>query len=125
MLSSVSAWLVIIILILLSLLPELLLVVLRKPRGPHSRQVYFSHTFLLLSDFLNSSFRPYPSYYPLFFLIYLLFCFSVILHRVLTRHDVMQSWPIRCLIHSYVDQDFRSSVERQNALLLGLVMAGY
>uniref|UniRef100_A0A672TAG2 Phospholipid-transporting ATPase n=1 Tax=Sinocyclocheilus grahami TaxID=75366 RepID=A0A672TAG2_SINGR len=40
MLSSVSAWLVIIILILLSLLPEILLVVLRKPRGPHSRQVY-------------------------------------------------------------------------------------
>uniref|UniRef100_A0A672TC02 Phospholipid-transporting ATPase n=1 Tax=Sinocyclocheilus grahami TaxID=75366 RepID=A0A672TC02_SINGR len=38
MLSSVSAWLVIIILILLSLLPEILLVVLRKPRGPHSRQ---------------------------------------------------------------------------------------
>ncbi|XP_059371653.1 phospholipid-transporting ATPase IG-like isoform X4 [Carassius carassius] len=39
MLSSVSAWLVIIILILLSLLPEILLVVLRKPRGPHSRQL--------------------------------------------------------------------------------------
>ncbi|XP_026136349.1 phospholipid-transporting ATPase IG isoform X2 [Carassius auratus] len=39
MLSSVSAWLVIIILILLSLLPEILLVVLRKPRGPHSRQM--------------------------------------------------------------------------------------
>ncbi|KAL1262119.1 hypothetical protein QQF64_007384, partial [Cirrhinus molitorella] len=39
MLSSVSAWLVIIILILLSLLPEILLVVLRKPRGLHSRQL--------------------------------------------------------------------------------------
>ncbi|XP_073676048.1 phospholipid-transporting ATPase IG isoform X2 [Garra rufa] len=39
MLSSVSAWLVIIILILLSLLPEILLVVLRKPRGLHSRQM--------------------------------------------------------------------------------------
>lgn len=38
MLSSVSAWLVIILLILLSLLPEILLVVLRKPRGPHARQ---------------------------------------------------------------------------------------
>ncbi|XP_067103371.1 phospholipid-transporting ATPase IG isoform X2 [Osmerus mordax] len=38
MLSSVSAWLVIILLILLSLLPDILLVVLRKPRGPHSRQ---------------------------------------------------------------------------------------
>ncbi|CAB1325381.1 unnamed protein product, partial [Coregonus sp. 'balchen'] len=38
MLSSVSAWLVIILLILLSLLPEILLLVLRKPRGPHSRQ---------------------------------------------------------------------------------------
>lgn len=38
MLSSVSAWLVIIILIILSLLPEILLVVLRKPRGPYSRQ---------------------------------------------------------------------------------------
>lgn len=39
MLSSVSAWLVIILLILLSLLPEILLVVFRKPRGPHARQV--------------------------------------------------------------------------------------
>ncbi|XP_068181058.1 phospholipid-transporting ATPase IG isoform X1 [Antennarius striatus] len=38
MLSSVSAWLVIILLILLSLLPEILLVVFRKPRGPHTRQ---------------------------------------------------------------------------------------
>lgn len=38
MLSSVSAWLVIILLILLSLLPEILLAVFRKPRGPHSRQ---------------------------------------------------------------------------------------
>lgn len=37
-LSSVSAWLVIIILILLSLLPEILLAVLRKPRGPRSKQ---------------------------------------------------------------------------------------
>lgn len=43
MLSSVSAWLVIILLILLSLLPDILLVVLRKPRGPHSRQVH-THT---------------------------------------------------------------------------------
>lgn len=39
MLSSVSAWLVIIVLILLSLLPEILYVVLRKPRGPYARQV--------------------------------------------------------------------------------------
>ncbi|XP_010734895.1 phospholipid-transporting ATPase 11C isoform X5 [Larimichthys crocea] len=39
MLSSVSAWLVIILLILLSLLPEILLVVFRKPRGPHARQL--------------------------------------------------------------------------------------
>ncbi|KAM4733127.1 phospholipid-transporting ATPase IG isoform 5-T7 [Anableps anableps] len=39
MLSSVSAWLIIILLILLSLLPEILLVVLRKPRGPHARQI--------------------------------------------------------------------------------------
>ncbi|XP_026213090.1 phospholipid-transporting ATPase IG isoform X1 [Anabas testudineus] len=38
MLSSVSAWLVIILLILLSLLPEILFGVFRKPRGPHSRQ---------------------------------------------------------------------------------------
>ncbi|XP_026185679.1 phospholipid-transporting ATPase IG isoform X2 [Mastacembelus armatus] len=38
MLSSVSAWLVIILLILLSLLPEILLVVFRKPRGPRSHQ---------------------------------------------------------------------------------------
>ncbi|XP_067373673.1 phospholipid-transporting ATPase IG isoform X4 [Channa argus] len=39
MLSSVSAWLVIILLILLSLLPEILFVVFRKPRGPHARQI--------------------------------------------------------------------------------------
>ncbi|XP_026213093.1 phospholipid-transporting ATPase IG isoform X3 [Anabas testudineus] len=39
MLSSVSAWLVIILLILLSLLPEILFGVFRKPRGPHSRQI--------------------------------------------------------------------------------------
>ncbi|XP_028815801.1 phospholipid-transporting ATPase 11C isoform X2 [Denticeps clupeoides] len=39
MLSSVSAWLVIILLILLSLLPEILVLVLRKPRGPHRRQI--------------------------------------------------------------------------------------
>lgn len=39
MLSSVSAWLVIIVLILLSLLPEILYVVLRKPRGPYARQM--------------------------------------------------------------------------------------
>lgn len=39
MLSSVSAWLVIILLILLSLLPEILIVVFRRPRGPHARQV--------------------------------------------------------------------------------------
>ncbi|XP_029702916.1 phospholipid-transporting ATPase 11C isoform X3 [Takifugu rubripes] len=38
MLSSVSAWLVIILLILLSLLPEILIVVFRRPRGPHARQ---------------------------------------------------------------------------------------
>uniref|UniRef100_A0A671USA4 Phospholipid-transporting ATPase n=1 Tax=Sparus aurata TaxID=8175 RepID=A0A671USA4_SPAAU len=44
MLSSVSAWLVIILLILLSLLPEILLVVFRKPRGPHARQVQLNHT---------------------------------------------------------------------------------
>uniref|UniRef100_A0A4W6EHG3 Phospholipid-transporting ATPase n=1 Tax=Lates calcarifer TaxID=8187 RepID=A0A4W6EHG3_LATCA len=45
MLSSVSAWLVIILLILLSLLPEILLVVFRKPRGPHARQVELKHTY--------------------------------------------------------------------------------
>ncbi|XP_062856545.1 phospholipid-transporting ATPase 11C [Trichomycterus rosablanca] len=38
MLSSVSAWLVIILLILLSLLPDILLAVLRKPKGSHVRQ---------------------------------------------------------------------------------------
>ncbi|XP_061089727.1 phospholipid-transporting ATPase IG isoform X1 [Conger conger] len=38
MLSSVSAWLVIILLVLLSLLPDILLCVLRRPRGPHPRQ---------------------------------------------------------------------------------------
>ncbi|KAG7484284.1 hypothetical protein MATL_G00047960 [Megalops atlanticus] len=39
MLSSVSAWLVIVMLIVLSLLPDVLLVVLRPPRGPHPRQM--------------------------------------------------------------------------------------
>ncbi|KAI4885360.1 hypothetical protein NFI96_014332 [Prochilodus magdalenae] len=39
MLSSVSAWLVIILLILLSLLPDILLVVLRKPKGPHAQKI--------------------------------------------------------------------------------------
>uniref|UniRef100_A0A4W5QZK7 Phospholipid-transporting ATPase n=1 Tax=Hucho hucho TaxID=62062 RepID=A0A4W5QZK7_9TELE len=47
-LSSVSAWLVIILLILLSLLPEILLLVLRKPRWPHSRQVLYTHIYLTL-----------------------------------------------------------------------------
>uniref|UniRef100_A0A8C5B1K9 Phospholipid-transporting ATPase n=1 Tax=Gadus morhua TaxID=8049 RepID=A0A8C5B1K9_GADMO len=39
MLSSASAWLVIVLLILLSLLPDILLVVLRKPLGPRARQI--------------------------------------------------------------------------------------
>lgn len=106
MLSSVSAWLVIIILILLSLLPEILLVVLRKPRGHHSQQVYCSLPFPPLS--LNSSFLPYPSYFLIFSLIYLLFCSSFILHHVLTRCNVTQSQPItRYLkLYSYVKQDF-------------------
>uniref|UniRef100_A0A8C1SQ96 Phospholipid-transporting ATPase n=1 Tax=Cyprinus carpio TaxID=7962 RepID=A0A8C1SQ96_CYPCA len=105
-LSSVSAWLVIIILILLSLLPEILLVVLRKPRGHHSQQVYCSLPFPPLS--LNSSFLPYPSYFLIFSLIYLLFCSSFILHHVLTRCNVTQSQPItRYLkLYSYVKQDF-------------------
>lgn len=47
MLSSVSAWLLIILLILLSLLPEILLVVFRKPRGPHARQVELKNTHTL------------------------------------------------------------------------------
>ncbi|XP_024918736.1 phospholipid-transporting ATPase IG isoform X4 [Cynoglossus semilaevis] len=38
MLSSVSAWLVIILLILVSLLPEILLMLFRKRRGPNARQ---------------------------------------------------------------------------------------
>uniref|UniRef100_A0A8C9VDG9 Phospholipid-transporting ATPase n=1 Tax=Scleropages formosus TaxID=113540 RepID=A0A8C9VDG9_SCLFO len=51
MLSSVSAWLVIILLILLSLLPDILWAVLRKPRGPHAQQV---DAFLLLERPLSS-----------------------------------------------------------------------
>ncbi|KAG7465093.1 hypothetical protein MATL_G00172590 [Megalops atlanticus] len=39
MLSSVSAWLVIILLILLSLLPDILLAVLRRRNSPHARQM--------------------------------------------------------------------------------------
>ncbi|XP_030620761.1 phospholipid-transporting ATPase 11C [Chanos chanos] len=38
MLSSVSAWLVIILLILLSLMPDILLAVLRRPKSPRARQ---------------------------------------------------------------------------------------
>lgn len=44
MLSSVSAWLVIILLIMVSLLPEILLVVFRTARGPHARQVLLQRT---------------------------------------------------------------------------------
>uniref|UniRef100_A0A8C1T353 Phospholipid-transporting ATPase n=1 Tax=Cyprinus carpio TaxID=7962 RepID=A0A8C1T353_CYPCA len=62
MLSSVSAWLVIIILIILSLLPEILLVVLRKPRGPHSRQVYLS--------------LPFPFWILPFYHIHPILCYS-------------------------------------------------
>ncbi|XP_043112710.1 phospholipid-transporting ATPase 11C isoform X1 [Puntigrus tetrazona] len=58
MLSSVSAWLVIIILILLSLLPEILLVVLRKPRGPHSRQKKPSQSNVGGNQSSQSSARP-------------------------------------------------------------------
>ncbi|XP_067243081.1 phospholipid-transporting ATPase IG isoform X7 [Chanodichthys erythropterus] len=58
MLSSVSAWLVIIILILLSLLPEILLVVLRKPRGPHSRQKKPVQSNVVGSQSSQSSARP-------------------------------------------------------------------
>uniref|UniRef100_A0A674CHC2 Phospholipid-transporting ATPase n=1 Tax=Salmo trutta TaxID=8032 RepID=A0A674CHC2_SALTR len=50
MLSSVSAWLIIILLILLSLLPEILLLVLREPRGPHSRQVLSTHRDTISKD---------------------------------------------------------------------------
>ncbi|XP_036403635.1 phospholipid-transporting ATPase 11C isoform X2 [Megalops cyprinoides] len=39
MLSSVSAWLVIILLIMLSLLPDILLAVLRRRNSPHARQM--------------------------------------------------------------------------------------
>ncbi|XP_060783761.1 phospholipid-transporting ATPase 11C isoform X6 [Neoarius graeffei] len=39
MLSSVSAWLVMILLIVVSLLPEILLAVLRKPRSPRAQQI--------------------------------------------------------------------------------------
>ncbi|KAJ8390575.1 hypothetical protein AAFF_G00101810 [Aldrovandia affinis] len=39
MLSSVSAWLVIVLLIVLSLLPDILLVILRPSRSPHPRQM--------------------------------------------------------------------------------------
>uniref|UniRef100_A0A8C2Q6C2 Phospholipid-transporting ATPase n=1 Tax=Cyprinus carpio TaxID=7962 RepID=A0A8C2Q6C2_CYPCA len=108
-LSSVSAWLVIIILILLSLLPEILLVVLRKPRGHHSQQVYCSLPFPPFS--LNSSFLPYPSYFLIFSLIYLLFCSSFILHHVLTRCNVTQSQPItRYLkLYSYCNCYYHSS----------------
>ncbi|XP_035289811.1 phospholipid-transporting ATPase 11C-like isoform X1 [Anguilla anguilla] len=38
MLSSLSAWLVIVLLTVLSLLPDVLLVILRPPRNPHPRQ---------------------------------------------------------------------------------------
>lgn len=102
MLGSVSTWLVIIILVLLSLLPEILLVVLRKPRSPHSRQVYPSLPFPLWI-------LPFYHIHPilLFPLIYLLFCSSLILLRVLTRRNVTQSQPIRryLMLYCYVKQD--------------------
>uniref|UniRef100_A0A8C3AS71 Phospholipid-transporting ATPase n=1 Tax=Cyclopterus lumpus TaxID=8103 RepID=A0A8C3AS71_CYCLU len=55
MLSSVSAWLVIILLILLSLLPEILLVVFHKPRGPRQVELRHIHTFPL---YFTHSFSP-------------------------------------------------------------------
>ncbi|KPP77979.1 hypothetical protein Z043_102554 [Scleropages formosus] len=41
MLSSMSAWLAIMLLIVLSLLPDVLLVALRRPRGRNTRQSAF------------------------------------------------------------------------------------
>ncbi|XP_067373672.1 phospholipid-transporting ATPase IG isoform X3 [Channa argus] len=58
MLSSVSAWLVIILLILLSLLPEILFVVFRKPRGPHARQKKLVHSIVGDPHNTQSSARP-------------------------------------------------------------------
>ncbi|XP_033949584.1 phospholipid-transporting ATPase 11C isoform X1 [Pseudochaenichthys georgianus] len=58
MLSSVSAWLVIILLILLSLLPEILLVVFRKPRGPHAGQMKPVHSSAGGHQSPRSSARP-------------------------------------------------------------------
>ncbi|XP_026991769.1 phospholipid-transporting ATPase 11C isoform X2 [Tachysurus fulvidraco] len=57
-LSSVSAWLVIILLILLSLLPDILLAVLRKPKGPRAQQKKSAHTGAEDSLSSRSSARP-------------------------------------------------------------------
>uniref|UniRef100_A0A8C6NJ18 Phospholipid-transporting ATPase n=1 Tax=Nothobranchius furzeri TaxID=105023 RepID=A0A8C6NJ18_NOTFU len=58
MLSSVSAWLVIILLILLSLLPEILLVVLRNPRGPYTRKVQQRYTHVYTSHVTTHARTP-------------------------------------------------------------------
>ncbi|XP_036379332.1 phospholipid-transporting ATPase 11C-like [Megalops cyprinoides] len=58
MLSSVSAWLVIVMLIVLSLLPDVLLVVLRTPRGPHPRQKKLSYSSAGGSQSPRSSASP-------------------------------------------------------------------
>uniref|UniRef100_A0A3B3SPQ5 Phospholipid-transporting ATPase n=1 Tax=Paramormyrops kingsleyae TaxID=1676925 RepID=A0A3B3SPQ5_9TELE len=65
MLSSVSAWLAIVLLILLSLLPEVLLLVLRRPRGPRVRQVPATTVSRYSDPFIPS--LPAPSFLPLTF----------------------------------------------------------
>ncbi|RVE67454.1 hypothetical protein OJAV_G00102970 [Oryzias javanicus] len=58
MLGSVSAWLVIILLILLSLLPEILLAVFRKNHGSHARQKKLVESSGRGLEFPGSSARP-------------------------------------------------------------------
>ncbi|XP_048883941.1 phospholipid-transporting ATPase IG isoform X3 [Brienomyrus brachyistius] len=55
LLSSVSAWLVIILLILLSLLPEVLLAVLHKPRASHIQQLKMRSLAQEHQDFLSNT----------------------------------------------------------------------
>lgn len=72
LLSSVSAWLVIILLILLSLLPEILLAVLRKPKTPRIQQVLPSFS---VSSFDNpsSAFYDFSLIQPLHIFFFFVF----------------------------------------------------
>lgn len=93
MLSSVSAWLVIILLILLSLLPEILLAVLRQPRGPCAQQVlpsssnYASHkVFFPRPCSLGLFSHPSSAYLIIFHFCTMYKCTNPNIHHQLDLH---------------------------------------